>query len=450
MWRNKALNSFCVFHLVFGFSQLAFSSEFNLAQNVIPDKINGDRDSTTENGRPEKWKAVPAGYGPEMVKKWADAHKAAKGAGYQYVFIPADKAADKDTANTLRVATGKVWNHLSWQKELDLPEDISGGAGLAFALNATKVWGAEADRNWNFIAKCSPKSNISISPANRRGCDGFDGAQPAPIPRFVFNAVNGGAYANIHKTPGSFSSFKQKFKLGSVKHNSTHKEAIVCGPRISTYRTVSYNGQELAYAYTTDEFDGRDRGNINYKSAPTDRDQRNTGAMNGGPGDTNTAVASEWWMQLPNGFMYWGIHGEGSQERGRAETPFAIDPANWKQSWELQTGRSCITCHSSGVQSAPSDAQYAGKDGWTSNEELSTFYAGIRTKFQASMRTIVTAMSDGEASFNGQLVDGTLEPTAKAIMLIEGPFTGNQNCSFFCSGKYGPSRQNLCSTLPAR
>jgi hypothetical protein len=62
----------------------------------------------------------------------------------------------------------------------------------------------------------------------------------------------------------------------------------------------------------------------------------------------------------------------------------------------------------------------------------------------------VSAMSDGDSTFNDQIINGTIEPTSKAIMLIEGPFPGNRNCSFFCRGKYGPQRQNLCSTLPAR
>jgi hypothetical protein len=451
MWQSNVCSTICAILFAMSYVQITYADPLKFVQTDTSEKINADRDAAKiESGRPENWKAASADYSLDKVKKWADAHKAKNGSGFRYVYIPVDQVNNKEMANTLRVATGKIWNHLSWQKELSIPEDISGGAGLAFALNASKIWGADADRNWNYIANCSPKANISISPASRRGCSSFDSSQPAPIPRFIFNAVNGGPYANIHKTPGSFNSFKQKFKLGSIKHNSTHKEAIVCGPRITTYRTVTYNGEELVYAFSTDEFNGRDGGDIRYKSAPTERDQRNTGAMNAAPGNSGTAVASEWWMQLPNGFLYWGIHGEGSQERGRAESPFAIDPANWTQNWELQTGRSCITCHSSGIQSAISDKEFAGKDGWTSNEELSAFYLGLRNKFQNSMRIIVSAMSDGDTAFNDQIINGTIEPTSRAIMLIEGPFPGNRNCAFFCRGKYGAQRQNLCSTLPAR
>jgi hypothetical protein len=266
----------------------------------------------------------------------------------------------------------------------------------------------------------------------------------------VFNATNGGPYATIHKTPGSFDSFRRKFRLGSITHTSTHKEAIVCGPRITAYRNVQYNGQTLLYSYSTDEFDGRDGGDIRYTRGPTDADQRGTGALRASPNDSNTAVASEWWMQLPNGFMYWGIHGEGSQERGRAESPFAIDPANWRQGFELQTGRSCITCHGAGIQSAVSDAQFAGQNGWTSNDQLNVLYKQVRDKFQASMRKLVEALSDDTGELNEKLVLGTLEPIGRGIMLVEGRYNGGRSCAYFCNGKYAPGRQNLCTTLPQR
>jgi hypothetical protein len=414
-------------------------------------KINGDRDAIgPSGGRKDKWSAAPDGYSAETVKQWASAHQTQKGAGYKYVFLPPEQAGKADVANTLRVAMGKAWNHLHWKPEISIPEDISNGAGLAFALNAQAIWGADAERNWGYIAGCTRKSNISVSPASTRGCQAFDAAQPVPIPRFVFNAVNGGPYGNIHNTPGNYSSFRNKFRMGPITHTATNKEAIVCGPRITAFRTVQFNGQSLVYSYSSDEFNGRDNGDIRYTNAPTDRNQRSTGALFASPNNGNTAIASEWWMQLPNGFMYWGIHGEGSQERGRAETPFAIDPANWRQNWELQTGRSCITCHASGVQSRPSDETFAGKNGWSSNEELANaIYKPVREKFQAGMKQLVDALSDGNETLNGSLVNGTLEPVSRAILLIEGPYTGG-NCEFFCNGKYGRNRQNLCATLPAR
>ena len=73
---------------------------------------------------------------------------------------------------------------------------------------------------------------------------------------------------------------------------------------------------------------------------------------------------------MPNGFMFWGIHGEGGQTRGKTEIPFAIDPAAWKQNDNLSTGRSCITCHAAGTQSPISDQGIAGQNGWTSNADL--------------------------------------------------------------------------------
>ena len=162
---------------------------------------------------------------------------------------------------------------------------------------------------------------------------------------------------------------------------------------------------------------------------------------------------SEWWMQLPNGFMYWGIHGEGSQERGKAEFPFAIDPANWKQDATLATGRSCITCHSNGVQSAHSDDEFAGNNGWTSNDDLfKKIYDPARRKFQKSMRTLVDNLSDGDDKLNERLVNGTLEPVASALAIIEGKYPGRSNgtCNAFCDGKFSAKRRNLCETMPTR
>ncbi len=406
--------------------------------------------TTTTGGKHAPYKPVPSGYSRTNVDAWVNAHKAAN-PGFRYVYVPAELVSDPEKVNILRVAAGKAWNHLSWQTAIDVPVDISDGHGLAFALNAQAVWGAQADTNWGYVANCTPK-NIDISPAPRGACEAFPADQAVNIPRFVFNATNGGPYANVHQTPGNFNAFQRTFDLGPIRYTSTHKEAIVCGPRITAYREITLRNppMKLWYSFSSDEFDGRDGGNINYQSAPTDNDMRSTGALNAGPNDGNTAIASEWWIQLPNGFMYWGIHGEGSQERGKAEFPFAIDPANWRQNNDLATGRSCITCHLAGIQSAQSDANFEGKNGWTSNAELNTFYASVRGKFQTAMQTLVTGLSDGSDDLNSRMVNGTIEVVSKAIREIEGGYTGGNDCSFFCNGKYGPQRQNLCETLPTR
>lgn len=427
------------------------------AAKDTPKKINADRDEASANFGAGSGRATdytkPASYTTTEINDWVKAHQAAKGPGYKYVFVPTESASDPELANVLRVAAAKAWNHLSWLSEIDLPEDVSKGAGLVFALNAAKVWGQDAETNWRFIANCSPKANIQISPAPRGECENFDPNAPVAIPRFVFNATNGGPYANIHKTPQNFNSFRNKFKMGPIEAVSTHKEAIVCGPRITAYRHVEFQGQKLLYSYTSDEFDGRDEGEIRYRQAPTDRDQRGTGALNAGPNDGSTAIASEWWIQLPNGFMYWGIHGEGSQERGKAEFPFAIDPANWTQNATLATGRSCITCHAAGTQSAQSDTQFAGKNGWTSNERLfSDIYNPSRRKFQTAMRALVDNLSDGSDELNERMVLGTVEPVAKAIAEIEGKYPGRRNgtCNAFCNGKFSERRANMCETIPTR
>lgn len=434
----------------------------------------GDRKSR------ELYKAAPAGYSPTQVQAWVAAHQAKAGQGFKYVFISPAVAANRDSANTLRVAVAKAWNHLSWQSEIDLPEDISDGAGLTFALNVQKVWGADAAANWGFVAACSPKANIRVSPAPRGDCAAFNANQPVQAERFVFNAVHGGPYANVHKTPNQYSSFTRRYPLGPIFATSTQKDAIVCGPRITAFRVAFPNAQQgqipkystmqealnlikegkgILYSYSSDEFDGRDNGNIRYVNAPTGRDQRGTGALRAAPNNDNTAIASEWWMQLPNGFMYFSIHGEGSQERGKGESPFAIDPANWKQGAALATGRSCITCHIKGNQSALSDPEFAGKNGWTSNDDLTALNLYSASRFAAAMEKIIYALSDDEGPLNDKLMSGTIEPVKHAIMLIEGPYRprSSGSCNSFCNGKFAARRsnsrepgKNMCETLPAR
>jgi len=357
---------------------------------------------------------------------------------------------------------------------LSLPVDVSEGTGLVFALNAQEIWGADAERNWGFVAACSSKANIQVSPAPVGDCAQFNPAQPVAAPRFVYNAVNGGPYANVHKTPVNYSAFTRKYAQGKIFAVTTQKDAIVCGPRITSFRVVGLPGQPrpvyntqaealklveegkgLIYSYSSDEFDGRDNGNISgayIQNAPTDRNQRSTGAIMAAPNDDDTAIASEWWIQMPNGFMYWSIHGEGSQERGKAEFPFAVDPANWKQNAVLATGRSCITCHIKGNQSALTDPEIAGKNGWTANEDLATLNAFSVKRFTESMDVLVKNLSDDTGKLNEQLASGSIEPIKHAIMLIEGPYRGNRNggCTSFCNGKFGARRKNMCETLPAR
>lgn len=418
------------------------------------------------------YSAAPASYSIAQVQQWAAAHKAKAGDGYKYIYISPEVAKSKETANTVRVAVAKAWNHLSWKPELDIPEDVSDGTGLVFAVKPEKIWGADAATSWQFIAQCTPKRNISISPAPVGDCKKFDGNQPVLAERFVYNAVNGGPYANVHKTPEDYDSFEQKYKLGPIFATSTQKEAIVCGPRITAYRLafkdlprgssvpkysspaealeLARQGKGLIYAYTTDEFDGRDNGSINYKNSPTDRDQRSTGALNGAPGDDGTAVASEWWIQLPNGFTYFSIHGEGSQERGMAEFPFAVDPANWKQDATLTTGRSCITCHITGSQAAKTDAEFDGKNGWSSNVDLQLINTFTVKHFMDPMTILARSMSDDAGVLNDKIVSGTLEPIKKTLTLIEGTYRSGNNgsCDAFCNGKFSSERRNLCEKMP--
>ncbi len=412
-------------------------------------KLNADRVSAAGTGGRAAYNTLPA-YNEGVITQMVQAHQSrAAGGQFKYVFIEPKYAQNKEMSNVLRLAIGKAWNHLSWLPEIDMPEDVSDGAGLVFALNVGKVWGRDGQQNWGYIANCTNKG-IEVSPADKTGCNAFNANQPAPSTRWVFNAVNGNPYALIHDTPGDYTSFRSKFDLGPILHVSTHKEAIVCGPRITAYRSVNYRGTTLIYSFSSDEFNGRDNEDINYRQAPTLDNERGTGAFSSNPNGESLAIASEWWMTLPNGFLYWGIHGEGSQERGRAESPFAIDPANWNQGWELQTGRSCITCHVAGIQSAKTDRGTSRAEGWSTHDELSVFYTQVRERFQGAMKRLVAGLSDGDASFNERIIAGTIEPISKAIREVEGPYPGNQNCEFFCNGKYGRQRQNLCSTLPLK
>jgi hypothetical protein len=441
-----------------------------VANNGIP-VINSGR---SENSAREAYKDVPADYTPAKIEEWVAKHKAAAGNGFKYVFIPNDVAKDKESANKVRVAVGKAWNHLSWLPKLSLPVEVSDGTGLVFALNAQEVWGAEADRNWGFVAACSRKANIQVSPAPVGDCAQFNAAQPVAAPRFVYNAVNGGPYANIHKTPANYSAFTRKYSQGKIFAVTTQKDAIVCGPRITAYRVVGlpgaprpvYNtqaealklveeGKGLIYSYSSDEFYGRDNESIQAayrQTAPTDRNQRSTGALKAGPNDDSTAIASEWWIQMPNGFMYWSIHGEGSQERGKAEFPFAVDPANWKQNAVLATGRSCITCHIKGTQSVLTDPEFEGKGGWAGNADMALLNSFSVKRFTDSMDVLTKNLSDDTGKLNEQLASGSIEPIKHAIMLIEGPYRGNRNggCTSFCNGKFGSRRKNMCESLPAR
>jgi hypothetical protein len=436
-------------------------------------------DSTINSGRGNldprtPFKPAPAGYGLSQVQSWVGAHRAANPQGvFRYVYISPQVATNRESSNKLRVAIAKAWNHLSWQGEIDIPTEISDHTGLVYALNLQKVWNGEGVQNWGYIAGCISKRNIFISPAPKGDCRSFPEAEPVAAERFVYNAVNGGPYANIHKTPNNYGMFLRKYALGPIFATTTQRDAIVCGPRITAFRLAFTNtasnqvpqystvqdavallqsGKALLYAYSSDEFDGRDNGTIRYQTAPTDGDQRFTGSLRAGPNDDGTAIASEWWMQLPNGMMYYSIHGEGAQERGKAEFPFAIDPANWKQNSVLATGRSCITCHIHGNQSAPTDPEFIGKNGWSSGDELNTLYGHSAGRFAAAMKTMTLAMSDDEGPLNDKLISGTVEPIKHALMLVEGPYTGGGNylCNGFCNGKFGAERRNMCETMPAR
>ena len=452
--------------VAFAGAALAQSGQINGNRSATSGQINGGRDTSGSGNTAAAGSAgatgvghapfapVPSGYNAAMVQTWA-----AQAAGKKVVYIDPAVVGDKDMTNILRVALGKMWNHLSWAPNIDIPQDISNGAGLAWAIDINNMWGSNATANWGAIANCTASPNASVRPGPTDFCKTFDANAPVPIPQLVENMANDGVYDNIHNTPADFQSFQQKFNLGSLQYTSTHHDAIVCGPRIVGYRQVAVNGQNLWYSFTTDEFDGRDGGNINYTNAPTDSDQRDTGSFNAGPGDSNTAVASEWWMQLPNGFMYWGIHGEGGQQRGQAEFPFAIDPMNWATSESaLQTGHSCIACHASGIHGATSDASIQGQNGWTSQTTLNQFYAQVSGKFQTAMGTVIKGMSDAPDTLNQQMISGLVEPISRAFMLVEGRYNAsnpNGQCTSFCDGKFaggnqsGSTNANACAQLPA-
>ena len=424
--------------------------------NAAPgdEKINGGRDTSTTPATGTVCKPVPADYGLEMAKTWVAAHKASH-PDWKYVYIAPEVVTNNETLNLHRVAVLKIWNSLSFTKTIDLGEDASDGHCLVRALNPQAIWANAATENWGYISNATPKRNIAIAPAPVGSLKAFTADENALVSsgRFVFNASNGGPYANVMATPPDYKSFLQKYPLSPVVAASAHTEAIVCGPRMTGWRTVQVNGVSRYYAGTSDEFSGRSGAPAPYRDkAPTENESPDFahGSFIFPKGDTPRGLVSEWWMQLPNGMLYYGIHGEAGQERGTTEKSFAVDPANWAQNGDLATGRSCFTCHVNGVQAAASD--YAGQNGWTSAEELRKLYDPVRTEFRAAMQQIVAAVADRDVVLNDAIVNGVKEPISRAIALIEGPFAGsNPGCETFCPDKNGKSKfGDLCSKLPLR
>ena len=163
-------------------------------------------------GKHAAYSPPPAGYSITTVQQFVAAAQATH-SGYHYVYVPPENVADPVMLNELRIAMGKTWNHLNWNVALDIPEDISSGAGLVFAMNAPKIWGAQSETNWGYGAACTARPDVSVSPAQAPDCQTYAQTDPIPIPNFVYNFTNGGPYMNIQQTPPDFGTFQNSFAL---------------------------------------------------------------------------------------------------------------------------------------------------------------------------------------------------------------------------------------------
>lgn len=405
---------------------------------------------TTTTGT--KFKKPPTGYNESMISNWAS--KAGCTGTVKCVHVPPQALANDDLLNLVRVGIFKAINHLCFgPKELVFGDDVSEGYGLVFKVDMARCWGANAEANWAKAIQAQRKG-VGVSPAASPLIPITNVGNSTPGHHLAYNLLHGEVYNNILAYPGQEFTFNQVFQANpKIIFTSAVKDAIVCGPRLITGHKYTLNGAQYWYVKSHDEFDGRAGGDISdqYKAqAPTERDYRD------GSGSTSMtlasklpgqeSVASEWWLEMPNGFLAFGIHGEGSQERTRAELPFAVDP--YTPSGCLETGR-CINCHSAGVRGVRSTPESTSGAGWTRQEDLDRYYGEVRKKYADAQAQLIDRMSDASESLKNDIINGVKEPALFAERLYEdqanllsgaGPCG---SCESFCSGQF--AKNGLCT-----
>lgn len=354
----------------------------------------------------------------EQVLDWVAADKAKRGEDarfFRYSYIPAEFLKDPKEANYARIGLSKALNSVAVDaSDIVSPEEASDGHGVVFAIDLRAFWGAEGEQKWDIAARAEPKD--VFSPAPRLDLRPFEANAPVSADRLVYNLLHGGIYDQLIETPGFGRNLIRDLGASNVTARSAVKNAITYSPRYIQRRQLA--DRPGAYWESFDDFNGNLRELPWISGNPIPRFRRD-----GMLSDYGT-VASEAWVHMKNGLPAYYIWGNANQERTKAELSFVLDPLNHRDR-QLITGMSCIYCHISGVQTSPNDMRIAidqglitqdieaAKQFWTTNEELSKQYAEDRRIVVEAIRKIVLGISDGDAKFNDDLINGVdeREPT---------------------------------------
>ncbi len=458
------------------------------AHGQSSEKINGNRDQAAKPNVPTTPDAAKPGadqgkkyddkapYSEADVDQWIT--RSGKGAGTKFIYLPPN-VTDARLRNVMRVGIFKALNQLClYADKVVVGEDVSEGRGLVFAVDPAKCFvGKQNAGHWDDIAQGNEKQlTTNNSPAAVGYLRPFAKPDRAPAHQFVYNATHGGVYNQVMEWEAFEPEFNQAKQISPELSLVTFmKKAIVCGPRIITGQKFNLYGQQKWFFRSHDEFPGTAGADISgrYLSrAPTKSDFRGGTQSLGNVTDANQSVAAEWWFEMPNGFLAWGIHGEGGQERSAAEAFFAIDPRN--PGLNLETGR-CITCHIGGPMKAYDERIATVGGGWSTKAQLDKVFDEISGRHEAAMRTLVTALSGADKDLNEQMVFGTVEPVLYTLRVYEDERAGSNvpeereykfrrpdsankdareilggNCNNFCPGgsKADTVALGLCDSAP--
>ncbi|MDA9951165.1 hypothetical protein N9D31_01195 [Oligoflexaceae bacterium] len=397
------------------------------------------------------YKPLDLDYTAEQIEKWVDDYKKNVSADEQtftrYVYIPKGLVKNKNSSNAARVALFKALNSTAFYgDDIVTGKDASDGYGLVFAVDTRSFWGqansADGPSIWNCIARPLSESGqqllsegvISVDAMSVRN---FDADRPVSAAQLVYNLLHPNIYNEVIDTPSNQSGLLRMLGISNVDYDSVlawtaQKQAIVNGPRVSKmirtqdgrnyWATQDYfsNYEGEAIPYAVGNLIPQIGSNDGWIDLPSIRNDREIGG--------SEFRASEAWVELKNGLISYYIWGNAHQERGRAEKSFVSDPQN-QQNGYLVTGRSCITCHVSGVQRAPSEMnrlirnneiadEYmdAAKNFWTSDDVIDRYYDENADRFSAAMKKIVDAVSDADTSLNDDWVNGAGEEPIKFII----------------------------------
>ena len=378
-------------------------------------------------------------------------HQAQKGSEaqyYGYVHVPPSLFEDKYEANMARIAAFKVVNHVSNAPVSYTGEDISDGRGAVYAIDTRVIWPNQNIQKWNLV-----KQPIATGGEDNGGLIGAIAGffqnrdngvrvkgdiisvgnmqlanvdtESIPADRFVYNATFPNVYNYLINTPGGARGLVRREGVTSeLKGLAAHKNAIVNGPRVSAFWETQDGRHYISTGDYFANFEGRE---IPYVENDQEVQFRNGTRIPSLPG--GTSVVSESYLQDKNGCIKYYIWGAGTQERGRAEKVFVEDPQNHSQSQYgyLVTGRSCMSCHINGAQSAPSDMPQHVASGkieqgrWSTNEDLDLIYKDVTNKFrQDCMKPVIDKMSNGDTEWNERMLNGLeSEPVLHMVRKIE-------------------------------